>query len=85
MTPINGDRNAAWWRRRSVDGRGQEADHQLHAGWAAGARFHTSLADLAAMTRTAITTAINPLYPLTGVTRPMPAQHKVFDLLGVAV
>jgi hypothetical protein len=35
------------------------------------------------MTRTTI--AINPLYPLTRVTRPMQAQHKAFDLLGVAV
>jgi transposase len=47
--------------------------------------FHTLLADLATMARNTIVTAINPLYPLTVVTRPTPIQQKAFDLLGLAV
>jgi hypothetical protein len=47
--------------------------------------FHTLLADLATMARNTIITAINPLYPLTVVTRPTPVQQKAFDLLGLAV
>jgi transposase len=47
--------------------------------------FRTLLADLATMARNTITTAINPLYPLTVVTRPTPVQQKAFDLLGIAV
>jgi hypothetical protein len=47
--------------------------------------FRTLLADLATMARNTISTAINPLYPLTVVTRPTPVQHKAFDLLGLAV
>ena len=47
--------------------------------------FRTLLADLATMARNTITTAINPLYPLTVVTRPTPVQQKAFDLLGLAV
>ncbi len=47
--------------------------------------FHTLLVDLATMTRNTITTAINPLYPLTVVTRPTPVQQKAFNLLGLAV
>jgi transposase len=47
--------------------------------------FHTLLADLATLARNTIVTAINPLYPLTVVTRPTPVQQKAFDLLGIAV
>ena len=47
--------------------------------------FHTLLADLATMARNTIVTAINPLYPLTVVTRPTPVHQKAFDLLGFAV
>jgi transposase len=47
--------------------------------------FHTLLADLATIARNTIVTAINPLYPLTVVTRPTPVQQKAFDLLGLAV
>jgi transposase len=47
--------------------------------------FHTLLGDLATMARNTIVTAINPLYPLTVVTRPTPVQQKAFDLLGLAV
>jgi transposase len=47
--------------------------------------FRTLLADLATMARNTIVTAINPLYPLTVVTRPTPVQQKAFDLLGVVV
>jgi transposase len=47
--------------------------------------FRTLLADLATMARNTIVTAINPLYPLTVVTRPTPIQQKAFDLLGLAV
>ena len=47
--------------------------------------FRTLLADLATMARNTITTAINPLYPLTVVTRSSPVQQKAFDLLGLAV
>jgi transposase len=47
--------------------------------------FRTLLADLATMTRNTISTAVNPLYPLTVVTRPTPVQQKAFDLLGLAV
>jgi hypothetical protein len=47
--------------------------------------FRTLLADLATMARNTITTAINPLYPLTVVTRPTPIQQKAFDLLGLTV
>jgi transposase len=47
--------------------------------------FRTLLADLATMARNTIITAINPLYPLTVVTRPTPVQQKAFDLLGLAV
>ena len=47
--------------------------------------FHTLLADLATMARNTISTAINPLYPLTVVTRPTPVQQKAFDLLGLTV
>src|SRR5215210_295416 len=47
--------------------------------------FRTLLADLATMARNTIVTAINPLYPLTVVTRPTLVQQKAFDLLGVIV
>ena len=47
--------------------------------------FRTLLADLATMARNTIVTAINPLYPLTVVTRPTLVQQKAFDLLGVVV
>nr|WP_294565390.1 IS1634 family transposase [uncultured Rhodopila sp.] len=47
--------------------------------------FRTLLADLATLARNTIVTAINPLYPLTVVTRPTPVQRKAFELLGVAV
>jgi transposase len=47
--------------------------------------FRTLLADLATLARNTIVTAINPLYPLTVVTRPTPVQDKAFDLLGLAV
>jgi transposase len=47
--------------------------------------FRTLLADLATMARNTIITAINPLHPLTVVTRPTPVQQKAFDLLGIAV
>src|SRR3954453_19926139 len=47
--------------------------------------FRTLLADLATLARNTDTTAINPLYPLTVVTRPTPVQQKAFDLLGLAV
>ena len=47
--------------------------------------LRTLLADLATMARNTITTAINPLYPLTVITRPTPVQQKAFDLLGLAV
>jgi len=47
--------------------------------------FRTLLADLATLARNTIITAINPLYPLTVVTRPTPVQQKAFDLLGLAV
>jgi transposase len=47
--------------------------------------FRTLLGDLATMARNTIVTAINPLYPLTVVTRPTPVQQKAFDLLGVVM
>ncbi len=47
--------------------------------------FRTLLADLATMARNTIITAVNPLYPLTVMTRPTPVQQKAFDLLGLAV
>src|SRR5689334_2076241 len=47
--------------------------------------FHTLLSDLATLARNTVITAINPLYPLTVVTRPTPVQQKAFDLLGLAV
>jgi transposase len=47
--------------------------------------FRTLLAALATMARNTIVTAINPLYPLTVVTRPTLVQQKAFDLLGVVV
>jgi transposase len=47
--------------------------------------FRSLLADLAALARNTIVTAINPNYPLTVVTRPTPVQQKAFDLLGIAV
>jgi transposase len=47
--------------------------------------FRTLLVDLATMARNTIITAINPLYPLTVVTRPTPVQQKAFDLLEIAV
>jgi transposase len=47
--------------------------------------FRTLLADLATMARNTIITAINPLSPLTVVTRPTPIQQKAFDLLGLTV
>jgi transposase len=47
--------------------------------------FRTLLADLATLARNTIVTAINPLHPLTVVTRPTPVQQKAFDLLGFAV
>jgi hypothetical protein len=45
--------------------------------------FHTLLADLATMARNTIVTAINPLYPLTVVTRPTPVQQKAFTCWGL--
>jgi transposase len=47
--------------------------------------FRTLLADLATIARNIITTAINPNYPLTVVTRPTLVQQKALDLLGVMV
>jgi len=47
--------------------------------------FRTLLADLATLARNTIVTAINPLYPLTVVTRPTLVQQKAFDLLELAV
>lgn len=47
--------------------------------------LRTLLADLATMARNTIVTAINPLYPLSVVTRPTPVQQKAFDLLGLAM
>jgi transposase len=47
--------------------------------------FRTLLADLATMARNTMVTAINPLYPLTVVTRPTLVQQKAFDLLGLAL
>jgi hypothetical protein len=47
--------------------------------------FRTLLADLATMARNTTVTAINPLYPLTVVTRPTLVQQKASDLLGLAV
>jgi transposase len=47
--------------------------------------FRTLLADLATMARNTIVTAVNPLYPLTVMTRPTLVQQKAFDLLGVVV
>jgi transposase len=47
--------------------------------------FRTLLVDLATIARNTIVTAINPLYPLTVVTRPTPVQQKAFDLLGLTV
>jgi hypothetical protein len=47
--------------------------------------LHTLLVDLATMARNTISTAINPLYPLTMVTRPTSVQQTAFDLLGLAV
>jgi hypothetical protein len=47
--------------------------------------FHTLMTDLATMARNTIITAINPLYPLTVVTRPTLVQQKAFDLLGIVV
>jgi transposase len=47
--------------------------------------FRTLLADLATLVRNTIITAINPLHPLSVVTRPTPVQQKAFDLLGLAV
>jgi transposase len=47
--------------------------------------FRTLLADLATLARNTIVTAINPLYPLSVVTRPTSVQQKAFDLLGIGV
>jgi transposase len=47
--------------------------------------FRSLLADLATLARNTIVTAINPLAPLTVLTKPTPVQQKAFDLLGVAV
>jgi transposase len=47
--------------------------------------FRTLLADLVTLARNTIVTAINPLYPLTVVTRPTSVQQKAFDLLGLAL
>jgi len=47
--------------------------------------FRTLLADLATLARNTVTTVINPLYPLTVVTRPTPIQQKAFDLLSLTV
>jgi hypothetical protein len=47
--------------------------------------FRSLLADLATVVRSTIVTALNPLYPLSVVTRPTPVQRKAFDLLGIAV
>ena len=46
---------------------------------------HFACSGSATLARNTIVTAINPLYPLTVVTRPTPVQRKAFDLLGVAV
>jgi hypothetical protein len=43
------------------------------------------MTDLSSVARNANTTAITPDYPLTVATKPMPIQHKAFQLLGVAV
>jgi transposase len=45
--------------------------------------FRSLLADLATLARNTITTAINPHYPLTVLTRPTPIQQRAFDLLGI--
>jgi transposase len=45
--------------------------------------FRSLLADLATLARNTITTAVNPHYPLTVLTRPAPIQQRAFDLLGI--
>ena len=47
--------------------------------------FHSLLADLAALTRNTMITALAPDHPFTLTTRPTPIQQKALDLLGVAV
>jgi len=47
--------------------------------------FRSLLGDLATLARNTVTTAINPDYPLTVLTRPTPIQQKAFELLGVTV
>jgi hypothetical protein len=45
--------------------------------------FRSLLADLATIARNTVTTAINPNYPITVLTRPTSIQQKAFALLGI--
>jgi hypothetical protein len=86
------DKEAAQARRRSVVAQAQRSKAAVKKQTTGLTEdglpvhsFHSLLADLATLARNTITTAINPNYPLTVLTRPTPTQQKAFDLLGVAV
>ncbi len=86
------DKQAAEARRRSVVAQAQRSKAAVKKQTTGLTEdglpvhsFHSLLADLATLARNTITTAINPNYPLTVLTRPTPTQQKAFDLLGVAV
>jgi transposase len=86
------DKEEATGRRRSVVAQAQRSKaaikKQTTALTADGLPVHgfrSLLADLATLARNTLTTAINPDYPLTVLTRPTSIQQKAFDLLGLAV
>jgi hypothetical protein len=45
--------------------------------------FHSLLADLATLTRSTVSTALNQNYTFTVDTRPTPIHNKAFQILGV--
>lgn len=68
--------------RRSAEARAKETTGRTADGLRVHS-FHSLLADLATLTRSTVSTALNPNYTFTVDTRPTPIQTKAFELLGV--
>jgi hypothetical protein len=68
--------------RRSAEARAKETTGRTADGLRVHS-FHTLLADLATLTRSTVSTALNENYTFTVDTKPTPIHNKAFELLGV--
>ena len=68
--------------RRSAEARAKETTGRTADGLRVHS-FHSLLADLATLTRSTVSTALNENYTFTVDTRPTPIHNKAFELLGV--